>query len=798
MSKNGNNLALLSPSGSIEKNTLQSLRVVGIDLGTTNSSISKVLLNPDASSLPDPRPIEVQQATTQGEYTDEQMPSMVALHNGQEYIGEGAKMLRAQMEHLNLKQNRHLFWECKNHIGTRRTYHQAPPGYRSAKEVSSKLLAYLFSAARKQSRDPIDSAVVTIPASFQSAQRKETVEAAKIAGLTMLNGGCLLDEPTAALIAYVASSSKKNIFDSEKNLLVFDFGGGTCDVAVFKLLSAQSKKPVDIEPLSVSRYCRLGGGDIDRAIIIEVLLPQLVNQNGIDLCDLDFNDKQQRIIPSLLSVAESLKTGLCAEITRKRKLGSTAPLERVQPGSYTCKLRSGKELLLTRPSLKTSELTQVLKPYLDPDFLYPQETEYVTTCSVFAPIKDALNQSSLTAGDIDYCLLVGGSSLIPQVSDSIGNYFVKSDLLQFEDPDHMLTAVSRGAALHSLAIALHGQGIFRTVTSDSISLRTAKDSRLLIGRGNDLPCPASGTLENCDLAVPVSSLLEPVNLRVELCGSTGKTIFAENWEIKPPVNQGDGLLLNYHMDIDQVFHLELSLAKDPDRKFKGDMENPLTHVVNVNARREKIMELEELMRTGTLSLAGKQKTTLEIANYEEELGRYERALSLLNGLANTSPDSGLLIKIALLYKRLKDFESEEKFYLEAARKNPASGVAYFNLSLSKSDQGENEQAMVYIDKAIDANSRPPYRVFKAILAEKNGNRTECNTQLELAFKAFNPLPILDNWELHWCLDGAKLAGDEKKVRECQEEQKKRQQQGKETHSFGLLPEIISGTQVTTR
>ena len=791
-------LTLLSANGSRIKDHRQALRVVGIDLGTTNSTLSEILITPDATGLPDPVPIEIQQVTELGEFSGVQVPSIVALHNGVEYIGEGAKMLRPQSGRHGLVQNRDMFWDCKNDIGTSRTYHKAREGYRSSGDIAARLLRFMYSAAQDANEQPIESTVVTIPASFQSAQRQDTVMAAKTAGLNMLDGGCLLDEPTAAFIAYIVSGQKQVDLQSNRNLLVFDFGGGTCDVALFKLFPEQSSKNVDIAPLSVSRYCRLGGGDIDRTIIVEVLLPQLIEQNDVNAKDLDYEDKQSHIIPALLGAAEILKIGLCQQILHKRGFqvdSSTAqPLEQMQPGTYQCKLRSGKELLLTSPRLNEQQLNQVLEPFLDEDILYPQENEYVTTCSMFAPIKDALDRSDLNAQDIDYCLLAGGSSLIPQVADSLGEYFSSGEILQFGKAEDMLTAVSKGAALHALSIALNGKGIFRTVNSRSIFLRTEKEPKLLLEKGTDLP---SADLENHDLAVPRSSLLEPVMLRVELCDSDDRTLFAERWDIDPPINQGDLLKLQYKMDVNQVFHLELSLADSPHDKFTKLVENPLTHVVNVNARREQVLQLEEQMRTGNFSAAKKLDVTRKIADYEVELGRYERALSLLLKIERISSDTGLLIRIAQICERMKDYESEEKYCQQAASRDRSSGSPFFHLALSRYRQAKRDQAMAFIDRAIDIDPLPPYRVLKAEIAYKEGDTDMCNTQLELAKETFDPVPVLGDWSLHWCWIGAKLAEDRNKEHECEKEWKKRQTSRHDPEPAGDLPISSSGQPVAT-
>jgi hypothetical protein len=144
--------------------------------------------------------------------------------------------------------------------------------------------------------------------------------------------------------------------------------------------------------LAVSRYHRLGGGDIDRAILFDALIPQLVEQNRINSVELSFDDKRYFIEPALLGVAEALKIGLCNEIARLRAFGQydssdKSKVVKTQPGSHAC--RVGERVLqLNSPTLTAAQFEELLKPFLDTDLLYARETEYRLTCSIFAPLQD--------------------------------------------------------------------------------------------------------------------------------------------------------------------------------------------------------------------------------------------------------------------------------------------------------------------------------------------------------------------------------------------------------------------------
>jgi molecular chaperone DnaK len=273
-SKRGN-----EPAGPAERDT--PLRVVGIDLGTTNSTIAEVRWEPGGAVKV--RCVEVDQPTQEGTYTHVLFPSVVAIHGDRVWVGEGAKRLRSRAPELGLEQNRNLFFECKNDMGIAKTYHRAPEGFRSAPEIGARVVAALRAAALADDRAPIERVVVTVPASFQAAQRSDTLEAARLAGLE-LSGGDLLDEPVAAFLDYVMGKENGEgrtgaraleVLTSpavgmteglDGTLVVLDFGGGTCDVAVLRLSRGEQGR-LAVSPLSVSRYHRLGGGDIDAAIV---------------------------------------------------------------------------------------------------------------------------------------------------------------------------------------------------------------------------------------------------------------------------------------------------------------------------------------------------------------------------------------------------------------------------------------------------------------------------------------------------------------------------------------------------
>ncbi|MGZ8244482.1 Hsp70 family protein [Methylomagnum sp.] len=373
--------------------------------------------------------------------------------------------------------------------------------------MAGKILAYLKREGMAETNP--DNVVVTVPASFQTAQRNETLTACRLAGLDV-SGGRLLDEPVAAFIdyAYLYDLDLLTHIKGVQRLLVFDYGGGTCDIALFDLEKPSAQTPVRVSSRSVSRYHRLGGGDIDHAILHNVLIPQLCAQNDLNEFDLSYAEKRNILTPALIAIAESLKIQLSGEIWRLQQFGRYQEKEPKDvsaryPGQVTLRLpESQRTLQLANPTLNAEQFEQLLAPFLDTDHLYARSTEYQLECSIFAPVADALERAKLDEMDVDLVLAVGGSSLIPQVVEALRRFFPRARLLEYEDRRDSQLAVARGASLHALALAANGRGIVEPVAQDDIFISTQTGELKLIEKGTPLPYPPEGRAVNDTLIVP--------------------------------------------------------------------------------------------------------------------------------------------------------------------------------------------------------------------------------------------------------------------------------------------------------
>jgi len=208
------------------------IRAIGIDLGTTNSVVAEAIFDPAIVDSLEVNCLEVEQETIDGPFTNTLLPSVVAVLNGRKYIGEGAKRLRYDVTKYGLVPNETIFFDCKNDIGNRRTYPKGVFGITSSVQVASEILKKIDETIKLSGHQSSSQYVITVPASFQNSQRRETAEAAKRAGIEILPGR-MIDEPVAAFIDFLRTHPKHfgEWKSGSRKVLVFDFGGSYCQMS---------------------------------------------------------------------------------------------------------------------------------------------------------------------------------------------------------------------------------------------------------------------------------------------------------------------------------------------------------------------------------------------------------------------------------------------------------------------------------------------------------------------------------------------------------------------------------------
>tara|TARA_Y100001970_G_scaffold183190_1_gene222816 strand:- start:24030 stop:25925 length:1896 start_codon:yes stop_codon:yes gene_type:complete len=375
-------------------------KVVGIDLGTTNSCVAV---------MEGGKPTVI--ANAEGFRTT---PSVVAYTKNQDQlVGQIAKR-QAVMNPEN------TFYSSKRFVGRRVdevneeskevSYGVEKSGSSvklkcpvlekqfSPEEVSAQVLRKLSEDAGKYLGENITQAVITVPAYFNDSQRQATKDAGKIAGLEVLR---IINEPTAAALAY--GLDKK----SNERILVFDLGGGTFDVSVLEVGDGV------FEVLSTSGDTHLGGDDFDKCIV-DHLASSFKSNEGIDLRQ----DKQA--LQRLTEAAEKAKIEL-----------SNATQSEINLPFITATPEGPKHLDLNLTRAKFEELASKL----------------IDRCRV--PVEQALKDAKLSTGEIDEIVMVGGSTRMPAVQELVKRVTGK-DPNQTVNPDEV---VAVGAAIQGGVLA---------------------------------------------------------------------------------------------------------------------------------------------------------------------------------------------------------------------------------------------------------------------------------------------------------------------------------------------------------
>ncbi|GFI40695.1 chaperone protein DnaK [Thomasclavelia cocleata] len=311
-------------------------------------------------------------------------PSVVSFKNGEIIVGEAAKRQAVT--------NPETVMSVKRHMGTSHKEHVNGKDY-TPQEISAMILQNLKATAEAYLGETVSKAVITVPAYFNDAQRQATKDAGKIAGLEVER---IINEPTAAALAFGLDK-----LDQEQKVLVYDLGGGTFDVSILDLADGT------FEVLATAGDNKLGGDDFDEKIMNWVV-DEFKKEQGIDLS----NDKMA--MQRIKEAAEKAKKDLSGTMQTQISLpfisaGAAGPLH--------------LELSLTRA--KFDELTR--------DLVLRTET----------PVRQALKDAGMDPTEIHQVLLVGGSTRIPAVQESVKKLLGKEPNKSV-NPDEV---VSMGAAI---------------------------------------------------------------------------------------------------------------------------------------------------------------------------------------------------------------------------------------------------------------------------------------------------------------------------------------------------------------
>lgn len=352
-------------------------KIIGIDLGTTNSCVSVMEGN---------EPVVI--ANAEGKRTT---PSVVAfVEGGERKVGDPAKrqaitnptktissikrFMGSSFDESSKEVSRMPYQVVKGDNNTPRV--KIDDRMYSPQEISAMILQKMKKTAEDYLGQEVTEAVVTVPAYFNDAQRQATKEAGEIAGLTIKR---IINEPTAAALAY--GLDKKGI---DQKIVVFDFGGGTHDVSVLELGDGV------FEVLATDGDTHLGGDDVDEAIITW-LAEEFKAEEGLDL------RQDPMALQRLKEAAEKAKIELSSTTSTEINLPYIMPVNGIP-----------KHLVRT---MQRAKFEQLISSIVE---------------RTIAPCRSALSNAGLQPSDIDEVILVGGSTRIPIIQEAVERFFGKA------------------------------------------------------------------------------------------------------------------------------------------------------------------------------------------------------------------------------------------------------------------------------------------------------------------------------------------------------------------------------------
>ena len=381
-------------------------KIIGIDLGTTNSCVA-VLENGIAKVI----------ENSEGARTT---PSIVAYTKDEILVGATAKRQAVTNPKNTIYASKRLIGRKFEEKEVQKDIDLMPYGIVKAdngdawieandqklapQQVSAEVLRKMKKTAEDYLGTTVTQAVITVPAYFNDSQRQATKDAGKIAGLEVLR---IINEPTAAALAYgVDKESKK-----DRKIAVYDLGGGTFDVSIIELANVEGDKQIEV--LSTNGDTFLGGEDFDQRIM-DFLVDEFKKENGIDL--------------------------------KKDMLA----LQRLKDSAEKAKIE-----------LSSSQSTDINLPYVTADASGPKHLNVKLSRAKFEslvedliqrsiePCKIAMADAKVTAADIDEVILVGGQTRMPKVQEAVEKLFGKAPRKDV-NPDE---AVAAGAAVQGAVLA---------------------------------------------------------------------------------------------------------------------------------------------------------------------------------------------------------------------------------------------------------------------------------------------------------------------------------------------------------
>lgn len=712
---------------------------VGIDFGTSTTVVSYSYYD-EKSATVKCNVIPIKQKDYDGAMLkSNKLPTTIALYDNKVLVGTGASNLKYELE-----KNKNIWYSFKMELGEDlgpKYYNSAlnqekPVLIQNAKDAASVFFRFLKkeieSFIQDQKLNDNIKYAVSIPASFEANQRRDLIEALSVNNIDV-SKQALIDEPNAAFLSYIldSESSGKTITISDgvnPKILVFDFGAGTCDISILEI--GANHKGVYSKNLSISKFEELGGDDIDRYIACNILYPELLSHNGLNSDDFIISEKR-KIINNLLVHAEKLKIYMCKAISLMWEKYDLSTIDQ----EYTVvtkdiKIESSKGVLLSNEMQMTStQFAEIMKVFTRKTGVIVENGKKYN--SIYQSINSAVKKSGLSTSDIDYVLLIGGSSMNPFVQAALKKWLPNSQLLLPRDTQEH---VARGASIHSLIYNALGLNIVQPITSEPICVVTQNNELLtLVPAGTTMP---TDTIEMDNLVVARNG--QQV-IEIPICISNENKLLT-NLVITSENPNG--------FSVDSPVKLVLELTADKLLTVRAEVEKQICWVKAINPFANKELTTQERIALKAEKEAYRKakdnhgimpkNSLLELAKAYEEAQMNINAAEAYEECNELYPKSVSPNRIGNCYSNAQNLK-KALYYGEIDYKENKNSISAFNLGYIYKNI-DTSKYLKYINESLKMSPNKPHALFELGRYEKShGKEAEGEAKIRKAYNIWKNL-----------------------------------------------------------